>query len=185
MKIPEAILLATNNPDKVAEWRQRTALAFDWEPLPDVEETADSYVGNAMLKAQAAAKLTGRIALGDDAGIEIDAYDGAPGLFTRRWAMQLGGWEEARAVLGREVSGSRARFHCGLALAWPDGTVFCSLGTTTGTIIAATVDGHGLEPCFRADETTVPLPSLSDADWAEIHYRSRAWHALIASVNAR
>lgn len=176
--LPERVLLATGNLDKVEEWRSRTRVPFDWAPLPDVEETEETYEGNAALKALAAARHTNRISLGDDAGIEVDAYQGAPGVQTKRWAMSLGGWEPARQTLVREALGSRASFRCALALAWPDGYVVTALGTSHGVIIAPAGRGHGLEPCFCADGTDLALSIVDDATWERIHYRSLAWRAL-------
>lgn len=184
MKLPERLLLATSNTDKVDEWRERLGLSFDWSALPEVSEDADSYEGNAALKAISAAQHTGRIALGDDSGLEVDAYDGAPGLFTRRWAAERGGWQAALASLCREAAGSRARFCCGLAVAWPDGSVLTALGTTTGVISDMATQGHGLEPCFRADGTDQALCTLEQPLWEEIHYRSRAWRALQEQIKA-
>jgi XTP/dITP diphosphohydrolase len=179
-------VLATSNPEKVAELVPLLAahgIAATWTPLPSPEEDGATYEANAVIKARAAALALGVVALGDDAGLEVESLGGAPGLWTRRWADELGGWAPARAALAK-LAGGRARFHCGLALAWPDGRVVSALGSTEGHLVPATVDGVGLEPCFVADGTTAPLPALSAADRERVHYRARALRALLAACAA-
>jgi XTP/dITP diphosphohydrolase len=184
MTLPPRILLATGNPDKVDEWRALMAssgVACDWQALPDVEETASDYIGNAQLKALAAAQHTGRLSLGDDAGLEVDALGGAPGLWTRRWAMEQGGWQAALDSLGAVV-GSGAQFYCGLALAWPDGRMLTVLGSSRGHIVPPRVPGVGLEPCFQPEGAELPLPALPDELRRQLHYRAVAWRELVALI---
>lgn len=179
------VVLATGNAQKVHELMALLAehgITGSWPELTSPIEDGATYEDNAIIKARAAAEAIGTPALGDDAGLEVDALGGAPGLFTRRWADDLGGWTAARAVLGAHA-GSRARFHAALAMAWPDGRVLTARGTTEGRIVPATVEGFGLEPCFQADGTNVPLPVLPDEIRATVHYRVRAMRALMKQVD--
>lgn len=180
------VLLATGNPEKVGELTQLLAavgITATWrDDLPSPEEDGDTYAANALIKARAAA-ATGVVAIADDSGLEVDALSGAPGLWTRRWADEQGGWPQARAALA-QYAGSRARFHSALALVYPDGREFTGHGTTDGRIVPATVDGVGLEPCFLADGTSVPLPALPEDERRRVHYRARALDALLQGYTA-
>lgn len=184
---PRKVVLATGNADKVIELRALLARhgidGFTWEGLPEVVEDADTYEGNAASKAASAAAATGLPALGDDAGLEVHAWGGAPGLETRRWAERVGGWQAARERLAAEAGG-RATFRCALAVAWPAGIVVAALGSVDGALVPPTGEGHGLEPCFVADGTDAPLPQLSTADRDRVHHRVRALAALGARIEA-
>lgn len=182
--LPDSLLLATGNAEKLSEWQSLLAdapVTLRWQALPEVEEDAPDYEGNAALKALAAARHTGLVALGDDSGLEVDALMGAPGLLTRRWAMERGGWQAARQALAA-YAGSRARFFCGLALAWPEGPALTALGSTEGTIVPPSAAGVGLEPCFLPDGSERPLPMLAGEERQRLHYRARAWQALLARL---
>lgn len=185
------VLLATGNRDKVAELTALLAthqIAAVWrDDLPSPEEGGVDYAANALIKARAAAAATGLPALADDSGLEVETFvsstgaRGGPGLLTRRWADELGGWEHARAALGA-YAGSRASFVSALAWVWPDGRWAVGEGRTSGSIVVATVPGFGLEPSFQADGTDVPLPALPEETRAQVHYRVRAWEALAAAL---
>ena len=131
----KTLLLATHNAGKLEEMEQLFApfgvsvvgaAALD---LPEPEETEDTFVGNARIKAHAAAQATGLPALADDSGITIDALDGAPGVYTADWAETPSGRDFVMAMerAHRELEARnapyprRATFCCTLVLAWPDG----------------------------------------------------------------
>src|SRR5215469_8889364 len=84
------MVLATKNPGKAADMRHLLGTDFELLPLPedapDVEETGKTFEENAIIKARAAAALTGRPAIGDDSGLEVDALAGAPGVYSARYA---------------------------------------------------------------------------------------------------
>lgn len=170
MNLPRRLALATGNADKRAEWARRLpGIELVEVDLPSPVEDAADYVGNALIKARAAAAATGLPALGDDVGLEVDALGGRPGLETRRWAEALGGWVAARSAL---PVGSGATYACGLALAWPDGTVQTALGTVRGLIVPARGEGPGFEPCFVPEGDARTLAELGPSDPS--HHRSRA-----------
>jgi len=180
------VVIATGNPDKLEEWLAMLA-GSAFEPVaydgPSPEEDAPDYEGNAAIKAMAAAARTGEPAIGDDSGVAVEALMGGPGLFTRRWAEERGGFAAARREVARLALGSRATFSCGLAWAEPGGRVITALGETTGRIVAPELPGHGLEPCFAPRGFAVALPGLAPADRARVHYRVRAWEALRARIS--
>ena len=181
------VVIATGNPEKFEEWTEILADSA-FSPVrylgPSPDEDAPDYEGNAAIKAMAAAQHTGRLALGDDSGVAIEALMGGPGLFTRRWAEERGGFAAARREVARVALGSPAVFSCGLGWAEPDGWVVTVLGETSGRIVSPEVSGHGLEPCFAPEELDVALPALPHDVRARVHYRLRAWAKLVAVISA-
>ena len=161
------LLIATHNAGKLEEFRAllaphgiicRSNADFG---LPEPEETEDSFVGNARIKAQAAVAATGLPALADDSGIEIDGLDGAPGVKTADWAETPDGrdfrlamtraWTELEA---RDAPEPRtARFRATLLLLWPDGHEEVFEGAVEGRIVwpMRGATGHGYDPIFMPD----------------------------------
>jgi len=129
--------------------------------LIEPEETEDTFAGNARIKAHAAASATGLPALSDDSGIEVDALDGAPGVYTADWAETPDGRDFKMAMtkvwtLLEDKSAPEprtARFCCTLCLAWPDGTDEVFAGTVSGRIVwpMRGAEGFGFDPIFQPD----------------------------------
>ncbi|MEM9637383.1 MAG: non-canonical purine NTP pyrophosphatase, partial [Pseudomonadota bacterium] len=129
------ILVATHNAGKLDEMRQLfephgvTVVGAAEMNLPEPEETEDSFVGNARIKAHAAVAATGLPALADDSGIEVEALDDAPGVYTADWAETSNGRDFIMAMTRThdllEEKGAphprKARFCATFVLAWPDG----------------------------------------------------------------
>jgi XTP/dITP diphosphohydrolase len=156
-------VLATANPHKTEEIRQVLA-SFDVELLPrpsdvpDVDETADTLEGNALLKANALALATGVAALADDTGLFIDALGGQPGVYSARYAGEGATFDDnVNKVLeeldGVEASKKSARFRTVIALANPDGTSWWVDGVVEGTILPDRRGEHG----FGYDPIFAPL----------------------------
>lgn len=160
------VVIASNNAHKVAEIK--AALDFEgWEfrTLRDVgvesepAEDADTFEGNARIKALAAHKACGCAALADDSGLVVDALDGAPGVHSARYAGDHGGDEANNAKLLRELEGVEgadrtARFVCTLVFIDDDGAETVAEGTVEGRIgqRAQGVNGFGYDPLFYPDE---------------------------------
>lgn len=179
MLLPERLVIATGNPGKLEDWRQLLeprGVEIVAADLPDVDETEPTYAGNARLKVRSAVAHTGLPALGDDTGVEVEALDGAPGLFTKRWAMEQGGWAAARTVLVERARGSRAVYFCAVALAWPDGRLVEALGTVRCVVAEAQGDGAGLEPCLVPVGEERPLSELAGEP---VHHRQVALRRLL------
>ncbi|MDC0315593.1 non-canonical purine NTP pyrophosphatase, partial [Synechococcus sp. AH-551-G15] len=153
------LTIASGNPSKVAEIEAMLG------PLPlmvvrqpselDVEETGTSYLENALLKASAAAQLTGTWSLADDSGLEVDALNGAPGLYTARLAPTD---DEKISKLLRSMADQpyrSARFRSAMVLCSPDGTsIESSEGICWGELLkSAAYPGGGLESLFWLRET--------------------------------
>ena len=129
--------------------------------LPEPEETENTFLGNARIKAHAAAKALGMPALADDSGIEVEALGGAPGVRTADWAETLGGRDFMVAmtrthealVAADAPEPWRARFVSVLVLAWPDGHDEFFRGEVNGRVIwpPRGVEGHGYDPIFVPD----------------------------------
>ena len=157
--------------------------------LPEPDETEETFVGNARIKAHAAAKATGLPALADDSGIEIDGLDGAPGVHTADWAETPDGrdfvmamnrsWaalEQAQAPYPR-----RARFCCRLVLAWPDGHDEVFPGVMPGQIVwpMRGEQGHGYDPIFQPDGYDITFGEMDRWQKNRISHRADAFAKLV------
>ena len=162
--------------------------------LPEPEETEDTFVGNARLKAHAAAKATGLPALADDSGIEIDGLNGAPGVHTADWAETPQGrdfamamqrtWDELEAL--QAPFPRTARFCCTLVLAWPDGHDEVFAGVMPGQIVwpPRGDQGHGYDPIFQPDGYAVTFGEMDRWEKNRISHRADAFAKLVAGCFA-
>jgi XTP/dITP diphosphohydrolase len=180
------LLLATRNDHKLREFA-RLLTTVELDPLPDglpsPVEDGDTYAANALIKARAAARATGRAAIADDSGIEADALNGAPGVRTARYAGEHASDQENLDKLAREApAGTKLRYVCVIAHVGPDGTEHLFEGTATGTVAAATAGsgGFGYDPLFVPDGDTRTMAELSDAEKDAISHRGRAARAFEA-----
>ena len=126
----------------------------EWD-APEPEETGTNYEENAIIKAIAAARLTGFPALADDSGFEVTALGGAPGLYSARWAGANKDFTIAIERVWREFSATESheqscRFVCALAIAWQDGHSETSLGAVEGNLVFPPQGnrGFGYDPIF-------------------------------------
>lgn len=143
--------------------------------LPAPDETETSFLGNARLKAHAAARASGLPALADDSGIEIDGLGGAPGVYTADWAATSNGRDFVQAMTRAwdelERAGApyprTARFRCTLALAWPDGHDEIFDGRIEGQCVwpMRGDEGHGYDPMFQPAGHAVTLGEMDR--WAK------------------
>ncbi len=154
--------------------------------LPEPEETGDTFVANALLKAHAAATAAKLPALADDSGLSVTALDGAPGIYSARWA----GPEKDFAVAMQKVEellrgqeDRSARFVCALALAWPDGHAEVFEGTVAGEIHWPPVGdrGFGYDPIFRPDGYDITFGEMDPAAKHTISHRADAFRKLVAA----
>ncbi len=161
-------------------WAVVSAAAIE---LPEPEETGDTYEANAVLKARAAANVTGTLAIADDSGFEVEGLDGRPGLHTARVARAAGGFRTAMGQLWAELRHRRgpvdgpdpASLICVLALAWPDGRVALGHGRCDGALQwpPSPEPGPGFLPFFR------PLDGRDVwVDGLVLRQRARAFEAL-------
>lgn len=190
------ILIATTNQGKLKEYQQMladapvTLLNLNDVGLGELEvmEDGSTYQENAEIKAQTYAKASGYYALADDSGLSVDALDGAPGLYSARYAGPDAGDADRRRKLLDELSDvpaekRTARFECVIALANPD-TLDCTVteGTVTGTIAEAEgagETGFGYDPIFIADGYSVTFAQIPQEEKNAISHRGRAAQALV------
>lgn len=157
--------------------------------LPEPEETEATFVGNARIKAHAAAKATGLPALADDSGIEVDGLDGAPGVHTADWSETPQGrdfvlamtrtWDELE---GRNAPYPRTgRFCCTLVLAWPDGHDEVFPGVMEGQIVwpMRGDQGHGYDPIFQPVGFDVTFGEMNRWEKNKISHRADAFAKLV------
>jgi XTP/dITP diphosphohydrolase len=157
------VVIATHNSGKLVEMRELLA-PFGVEAvsagelgLPEPEETGTMFAENAALKAKAAAWATGLPAFADDSGLCVDALDGAPGIFSARWAGPNKDFSGAMARIFSELNrrgaeSRRAHFVSALVLAWPDGHTELFEGRVFGDLVEPRGSaGFGYDPIFRPD----------------------------------
>jgi XTP/dITP diphosphohydrolase len=178
------LLLATRNAHKLREL-ERLLRTVSLDPLPDgipsPPEDGDSYAANALIKARAAARATGRIAIADDSGIEAEALQGAPGVRTARFAGEQATDGENLAKLHREApAGTKLRYVCVIAHVDPQGNEHLFEGTTDGTVAPEPrgSGGFGYDPLFVPDGDGRTMAELSDEEKDAISHRGRAARAL-------
>ena len=185
-------MLASANPKKVAELREILGERMELVPrpsedvVPEVIEDADTFVGNARLKAAALVAATGLAALADDSGLEVDALGGDPGVRSARYAGD-DATDEANVekLLGAladraDPADRRARFRCVIVLQHPDGREIVADGTVEGHITDAPrgAGGFGYDPVFVPDDA--PHATFGELPAAEKHAISHRGHALAA-----
>jgi XTP/dITP diphosphohydrolase len=192
------LVVASHNPGKVWEINQLlapyglNAVSAGELGLSEPEETETTFEGNARLKAIAAAKGSGLPSLADDSGIEIDCLDGAPGIYSARWAgpgkdFGLAMKKVADEIGARHAWGPpapRANFISVLCLAWPDGTARIFEGKVFGHLVWPPRGGNGFgyDPMFVADGATQTFGEMEPAQKYAISHRTRAFAAFKAAM---
>ena len=166
-RISGRLVIATHNPGKLAEMRELLAphgveaVSAAELSLGEPEETGDTFRANAHIKASAAAKATQLPAFADDSGLVVDALNGAPGIFSARWAGPAKDFAAAMARIERllqergalQPSQRRAHFVSALCVAWPDGHVEEVEAMAGGTLVwpPRGAAGFGYDPMFLPD----------------------------------
>ncbi|MGG5886822.1 non-canonical purine NTP pyrophosphatase [Falsiroseomonas sp. HC035] len=188
------IVLASHNAGKVRENAALLAphgifiVSAKELGLPEPEETEETFLGNAGLKALAAARASGLVALADDSGFSVAALDGAPGVRTADWAETPGGRDYAMAMakvekLARHAADRRAWFSCALVLAWPDGHVEGFLGEAHGQWVwpPRGTQGFGYDPMFVPDGASETFGEMTADAKHAISHRAAAFRKLAAA----
>jgi len=184
------VVMASANPDKVAEIAllMEDVLDIMARPteIPDVVEDADTLEGNARLKAVAISEATGLPAIADDTGLEIDHIDGAPGVFTARFAGANATYADnvakTLAVLkGVPLTDRTARFRTVAMIVFPDGSELVAHGVVEGhiSIAARGEGGFGYDPIFVPNESrSQTFAEMDPTAKHAISHRGRAFRAL-------
>jgi XTP/dITP diphosphohydrolase len=189
------LVVASHNPGKVREIAALLA-PFGFEVvsagdlgLDEPEETGATFRANAELKAVAAARAAGVPALADDSGLEVAALDGAPGIYSARWAGEKRDFAAAMERVRKEMAASdnsdtAARFVCALSVAWPDGHMETVEGEVKGHLEFPPRGGNGFgyDPIFVADGHTQTFGEMDPGAKHAISHRADAFRKLTASV---
>ncbi|MBX3511197.1 MAG: RdgB/HAM1 family non-canonical purine NTP pyrophosphatase [Hyphomonadaceae bacterium] len=158
--------------------------------LPEPEETETTFAGNAVLKARAAAQASGMPALSDDSGLEVFALNGAPGVYSARWAGEAKDFAAAMARVHAELQQRQgahpsARFVCALALAQPDGAVQVFEGEARGRVVwpPRGDKGFGYDPMFEPQGHTRTFGEMSHEEKLPLTHRARAFEKFLAALS--
>ena len=180
------LLLGTRNSGKIEEATELLSgipglelLTFESRPFPDVEETGETFLENALLKARSICRETELPVLSEDAGLEVVALDGAPGVRSARFSgepVDVGRNNDLLVEKLRGIGDRRARFVTVAALCMPDGQTFVTTGILRGTIGAACVGrgGFGYDPLFVPEGEQRTLAQMSLPEKNAISHRMRA-----------
>jgi XTP/dITP diphosphohydrolase len=190
----DRFVCASANPDKVVEIAALLDGMVDLLPrpadIPDVVEDADTLLGNARLKAKAICAATGLPAISDDTGLEVDALDGAPGVYTARFAGEDCSYADNREKMLRVLAGvplaaRTAQFKTVAMVVWPDGRELSFEGVCPGSIATEErgTRGFGYDAVFIADEGAGrTFAEMSEAEKNAISHRGRAFRGLVAAL---
>lgn len=187
------LIAATHNKGKVKELKVlfeplgfKVVSAIDLD-LPEPEETEKTFVGNAILKARAAALATGKPALADDSGLAVQALDGAPGIYSARWAGEPRDFyfamDRVRDELEkRGTDDYSAKFVCVLAICWPDGHSEAFEGEVHGHLEFPPRGnkGFGYDPIFVAKGETITFGEMDPDKKHAMSHRADAFEKLTA-----
>ena len=196
----DRLVVASHNAGKVREIAELLQ-PFGVEPvsaaslgLSEPDETETTFRGNAELKARAAARAAKLPALADDSGLAVDALDGAPGIYSARWAGEARDFALAMKRVEQELAArgalaakpARARFICALSLCWPDGHCETFEGKVEGTLAFPPrgLRGFGYDPIFIADGRTITFGEMDPAEKHAISHRADAFRQLVSACFA-
>lgn len=189
------LVVASHNQGKVREIRALLApfgldvISAGDLNLPEPDETEDTFIGNAALKALAAATASGFPALSDDSGLAVDALDGAPGIYSARWAGPTKDFGLAMQTIHDKMGDAADRtghFICALCLAWPDGHTETFEGRVTGTLVwpPRGTNGFGYDPMFQPDGHAITFGEMDPEGKHAMSHRARAFAALVEACLA-
>jgi XTP/dITP diphosphohydrolase len=181
------LVIASKNEDKIREIELIVdGLDLDFEIVrglswPDIEETGETLEDNALIKARTVCEATGLPSLGDDTGLEVDALEGRPGVFTARYAGEEASYLDNYTKLLAELEGEEdrtARFRTVAALVFPDGSELVASGSVEGEISTEPRGGlgFGYDPVFEFSGRT--FGEMGDDEKNSLSHRARAIRAL-------
>lgn len=189
------LAIATNNAHKLTEIK--AILGNSFEQLlslkdlgidVDVEETGTTLEENALLKARTICEICNMPTLADDTGLMVDALNGAPGVYSARYAGEAHNDKNNRELLLKNlqnVENRRAHFETVIAICYPDGRFITSKGRVEGSILHEERgnDGFGYDSLFYSDELKKTFAQASPAEKNSVSHRSRALHAMLEKLS--
>jgi XTP/dITP diphosphohydrolase len=183
------LVVATGNPGKLREMQaylENSGWELTLKPEElEIEETGETFAANACLKASQIAKATGNWAIADDSGLQVDALNGSPGVYSARYA-KTDSERIARILseLGNEEN-RQAQFVCAVAIARPDGAIVLqSEGICRGEILHAPRgdSGFGYDPIFYVQELQLTFAEMTKELKRSISHRGKAFKALLPQL---
>jgi len=200
------LYLATTNPGKLRDFADALTPGYSLSPLPGIadmpvpEETADSFEGNARIKAEAYSRAApGRLILADDSGLEVDALGGVPGVRSARFADDRG-FKTNRplptdqrnnlclldALASTREAERTGRYRCVLALARDGEVLMTTAGAVEGEIMAVPrgAGGFGYDPLFLLPDEGLTMAEIPADERHHFSHRGRALAALLAELDA-
>lgn len=183
------LVVATSNPGKLKEMQAHlVGLGWDLQLKPDeldIEETGETFLENACLKASEVAKALNQWAIADDSGLAVDALDGAPGVYSARYgATDAERISKLLAALG-DTANRQAEFICAIALARPDGAIVLTVeGTCPGEILynPKGEGGFGYDPIFYVPQQQLTFAEMPPEVKRQVSHRAKAFHLLIPQI---
>lgn len=189
----DSLVVASHNPGKIREIDDLlrpygiTPTSAGVLGISEPEETETTFAGNARLKALHCALASGRPALADDSGLEVQALGGAPGIYSARWAGPQKDFGLAMARVERELAARngerRANFTAALCLAWPDGEAHVFEGKVDGQLVwpPRGDKGFGYDPMFLADGEVLTFGEMEPSRKHAISHRACAFKLFVAA----
>lgn len=191
----QEIIVATKNEGKIREMKAifsekgfQVKSLLDYPSIPDIEETGETFAENAKIKASEMATYFQKPVIADDSGLIVDALDGAPGVYSARFAGEEKNDEKNNEKLLRELenveeSKRTARFYCAICLAFPDGKSYIFDGSCEGMIAKEPKgeNGFGYDPLFYIPQLKKTMAQLSEAEKNQISHRAKAIEKLVQS----
>lgn len=194
----QKLLIATHNGGKLEEFRELLGphgvevVSAGELGLPEPDETENTFIGNARIKARSAMAATGITTLADDSGLSVDALGGAPGVYTADWAGPSRDWmmamrtvEEKLQAAGATTPTQRtAQFNCTLLVLWPDGEERIYVGKAPGHLTwpPKGAFGHGYDPVFVPDGSGLSFGQMSHDEKNRISHRARALDLMLRDL---
>jgi len=188
------ILLATRNRDKISEIEEilfgldlEILTVNDFPDLPEVIENKTTLTGNAEKKALESAEFTGIPTLADDTGLFVEALNGAPGVYSSRYAGENCSYKDNRTKMLNEMQGinhRKAQFKTVVAFAFPGKLIATAEGIVAGEITEMEIgdQGFGYDSIFRVKETGKTYAEMSDREKNMISHRARAFQNIIPAI---
>lgn len=183
------LIVATSNPGKLQEM-QDYLIGFNWDlqlkpPEIDIEETGQTFMENAILKACQTAKLLGKWAIADDSGLAVEALNGAPGIYSARYGdSDPQRIERLLNELGNNDN-RKAQFVCAIAIAKPDGSIALkSEGICQGEILKTPqgTKGFGYDPIFYVPQYQQTFAQMTPELKRDVSHRGQAFAFLLPKL---
>jgi XTP/dITP diphosphohydrolase len=193
-------VLATRNSHKATELKRileeldldcELLTVADFPGAPEVDETENTFEGNALLKARALVKFTGLAAIADDSGLCVDALDGNPGVLSARWSGATENVDQANLDLVLEqikdvpIENRGAKFVCAAVAVFPDGKELVAIGEMHGHLLDAPrgENGFGYDPIFVPQGFEISTAQMTAADKDAISHRGKALNELAHQIS--